>query len=184
MQRTFSYLLLASFALLCTACVSVRVDPLTEETYEPRAGSEPVTTLQREPDRGHVQIARIIATSEHVSEDTLRERILSRAKELGADAVVLGQADVRHTFGQGPSYQSTTGPAGASTNPFSGGGYWNPFRLDSWSFIQGAGGGESWMMYLSGLAIRYVSEEELQAIKNNRSAQQAPPSGNDRPTKD
>jgi hypothetical protein len=115
-----------------------------------------------------VQIARIIAESEHVSEDTLREKILSRAKELGADAVILGKTDVRHYYGQGPSYQSTAGPAGMSTNPFSGGGYWNPFRMDAWSFIQGAGGGETWMMHLSGVAIRYMTEEEQQALKNNR----------------
>lgn len=168
MQRILSYLLPVTFAILYTACVSVKVDPLIEETFEPRRGSEPVTTLAREPDNGHVQIARIIAESEHVSEDTLREKILSRAKELGADAVILGKTDVRHYYGQGPSYQSTASPAGMSTNPFSGGGYWNPFRMDAWSFIQGAGGGETWMMHLSGVAIRYMTEEERQALKNNR----------------
>ena len=168
MQRILSYLLLVTLAILSTACVSVKVDPLIEETFEPRPGSEPVTTLAREPDNGHVQIARIIAESEHVSEDTLREKILSRAKELGADAVILGKTDVRHYYGQGPSYQSTASPAGMSTNPFSGGGYWNPFRMDAWSFIQGAGGGETWMMHLSGVAIRYMTEEERQALKNNR----------------
>jgi hypothetical protein len=165
-------LCLIFFAVLSTACVSVKVDPLVPATFEPRAGKAQVATLDREPDQSHVEIARIIATSEHVSEETLRDKILSRAKELGADAVILGKADVRHFYGQGPSYQSTAGPAGVSTSPFSGGGYWNPFRMDAWTFMQSAAGGESWTLHLSGVAIRYVSEEERLALeKEAQSAQ-------------
>ncbi len=156
-------------ALLClvlsSACVSVQVDPLTTKEFEPRAGAEGVTTLQREPNHGHVQIARIVATSEYASEDTLRDRILERAKELGADAVVLGDADVRRLSDRGPTFQSTMGtaiPGGVSSNSYRG-GYWNPFRMDAWSFTQGAGGGQGWMLHMSGLAIRYVSAEEMRA---------------------
>ena len=169
--QAFASILLA---VLSTACVSVKVDPLIPATFEPRPGQTAVATLEREPDRSHVEIARIIATSEHVSEETLRDRILSRARDIGADAVILGEADVRHFYGQGPSYQSTASPAGMATNPFSGGGYWNPFRMDAWSFIQGAGGGESWMMHLSGVAIRYVSEEERRALQKQTQAAQPP----------
>ena len=177
MRRLLTTLGIALWALLSTACVSVKVDPLVPATFEPRPGKESVETLKREPDESHIEIARIIATSEHVSEDTLREKILSRAKELGADAVILGQADVRHFYGQGPSYQSTASPAGTSSSPFSGGGYWNPFRMDAWTFIQGAGGGESWMLHLSGVAIRYVSEEERRALEKEAQAarRQVPP---------
>jgi hypothetical protein len=174
MRRRLNQVAIALFILLSTACVSVKVDPLVPATFEPRPDKEKVATLSREPDESHVEIARIIATSEHVSEDTLREKILSRAKELGADAVILGQADVRHFYGQGPSYQSTASPAGTSTSPFSGGGYWNPFRMDAWTFIQGAGGGESWMLYLSGVAIRYVSEEERRALEKEATAAPQP----------
>lgn len=158
--------------LLClailSACVSVRVDPLTTKEFEPRAGAEGVTTLQREPNHGHVQIARIVATSEYASEETLRDRILARAKELGADAVVLGEADVRRLADRGPTYQSTMGtgvPGGVSNNNSYRGGYWNPFRMDAWSFTQGAGGGQGWMLHMSGLAIRYLSEDELRATR-------------------
>jgi hypothetical protein len=172
MHRLLALLFVALFGVLSAACVSVKVDPLVPATFEPRPGKEPVATLQREPDETHVEIARIIATSEHVSEDTLREKILSRAKELGADAVILGQADVRHFYGQGPSYQSTASPAGVSSSPFSGGGYWNPFRMDAWTFVQGAGGGESWMLHLSGTAIRYVSEDERRALEKEAQAAQ------------
>ena len=178
MRRFLTLLFVSLWAVVSTACVSVKVDPLVPATFEPRPGKESVETLKREPDESHIEIARIIATSEHVSEDTLREKILSRAKELGADAVILGQADVRHFYGQGPSYQSTASPAGTSSSPFSGGGYWNPFRMDAWTFIQGAGGGESWMLHLSGVAIRYVSEDERRALEKEAQAaqRQVPPS--------
>lgn len=172
MRRSVSPLLLLLLAFLSSACVSVKVDPLVPATFEPRPGKKPVETLKREPDESHIEIARIIATSEHVSEDTLREKILSRAKELGADAVILGQADVRHFYGQGPSYQSTASPAGTTSSPFSGGGYWNPFRRDAWTFVQGPGGGESWMLHLSGVAIRYVSVEEKLALEKEAQAAQ------------
>ncbi|MCE3224016.1 MAG: hypothetical protein K0S58_2196 [Nitrospira sp.] len=150
---------------LTSACVSVQVDPLTGQSFEPRAGRDDVTTLQREPNRGYVQIARIIATSEYASEETLRDRILSQAKELGADAVVLGEADVRRLADRGPTFQSTMGSGiqGATSANSYRSGYWNPFRMDAWSFTQGAGGGQGWMLHMSGLAIRYVSDEELHA---------------------
>jgi hypothetical protein len=150
---------------VASACVSVQVDPLTSKEFEPRPGSEGVTTLQREPHHGHMQIARIIATSEYASEETLRDRILARAKELGADAVVLGEADVRRLADRGPTFQSTMGtgvPVGTSGNSYRS-GYWNPFRMDAWSFTQGAGGGQGWMLHMSGLAIRYISADELGA---------------------
>jgi hypothetical protein len=159
--RLFVILILA----LSSACVSVQVDPLTVKEFEPRAGGDDVRTLQREPNRGYVQLARIVATSEYASEETLRDRILSRAKELGADAVVLGEADVRRLADRGPMFQSTMGSGIQGTTSASNyrSGYWNPFRMDAWSFSQGSGGGQGWMLHMSGLAIRYVSDEELRA---------------------
>ncbi|MGZ9189983.1 MAG: hypothetical protein ACXW39_08005 [Nitrospira sp.] len=159
--RLFVILIVA----LSSACVSVQVDPLTVKEFEPRAGGDDVRTLQREPNRGYVQLARIVATSEYASEETLRDRILSRAKELGADAVVLGEADVRRLADRGPMFQSTMGSGIQGTTSASNyrSGYWNPFRMDAWSFSQGAGGGQGWMLHMSGLAIRYVSDEELRA---------------------
>lgn len=164
-MRPIFQVLMVLLLALSSACVSVQVDPLTGQSFEPRAGREDVTTLQREPNRGHVQIARIIATSEYASEETLRERILSQAKELGADAVVLGEADVRRLADRGPTYQSTmaSGIQGTTSATNYRSGYWNPFRMDAWSFSQGAGGGQGWMLHMSGLAIRYVSDEELRA---------------------
>ena len=168
-KHTLGFMTLLLLAL-SSACVSVQVDPLTRTAFEPRGGGDAVATLQREPNHGHIQIARIVATSEYASEDTLRDRILAQAKELGADAVVLGEADVRRLSDRGPVFQSTMGtavPGGTSGNSYRS-GYWNPFRMDAWSFTQGAGGGQGWMLHMSGLAIRYASQEELKAL-------QAPP---------
>ncbi len=160
------------FSLL-SACVSVQVDPLTPVTFEPRDGKQELATLEREPNRRFVQIARIVATSEQASEDSLRDRILSRAKDLGADAVVLGQADVRRSSDRGPVFQSTmaSGVPGAVTNNSYRSSYWNPFRADAWTFSQGAGGGQTWMLHMSGLAIRYVTEEEWRALSQKTSPQ-------------
>ncbi len=164
-----SMVLVALFLL--SACVSVQVDPLTETTFQPRPSGQELVTLDREPNRRFIQIARIVATSEQASEDSLRDRILSRAKELGADAVVLGQADVRRSSDRGPVFQSTmaSGIPGAVTNNSYRSSYWNPFRADAWSLSQGAGGGQTWMLHMSGLAIRYVTEEEWRALSQKPS---------------
>lgn len=137
------------------ACVSVRVEPLTQQQYPPKPTSEAIEILDAEPVRPHVNLARIITTSENASEERLREKILSVARRVGADAVVLGQADVLHSLGPSPAYQSTLGPASASFSPYTWGGWWNPFYLDAWSFVQGASDQTAWTMYLSGLAVRY-----------------------------
>lgn len=169
----FQVLFVALLAL-SSACVSIQVDPLTERSFEPRPGQGKVTTLQREPNRGYVQIARIVATSEYASEETLRDRIISQAKGLGADAVVLGEADVRRLADRGPTFQSTMGSGmqgatGAANSTYRS-GYWNPFRMDAWSFSQGAGGGQGWMLHMSGLAIRYISDEEARVTQKQAPA--------------
>ncbi|HET9960952.1 MAG TPA: hypothetical protein VFQ34_01335 [Nitrospiraceae bacterium] len=164
-------LIVLSCALL-SACVSVRVDPLTPVTFEPREKGEKLATLDREPNRRYVEIARIVATSEQASEDSLRDRILSQAKKLGADAVVLGKADVRRSSDRGPVFQSTMAaglPAPVTDGAYRS-NYWNPFRADAWSVTQGAGGGQTWMLHMSGLAIRYVTDEEWRAMQKQQPA--------------
>ena len=55
-------------------------------------------------------------------------------------------------------------PGGVSNNSYRS-GYWNPFRMDAWSFTQGAGGGQGWMLHMSGLAIRYLGRRSLRAAQ-------------------
>jgi len=136
--------------LILVACVSVRVEPLTHETYPPQS-REPVQWLETEPGIPHIKLARIIATSQSVDEDWLRDKILARAATLGADAVVLGKSDVLESRGSDTPYQSTMGPA-------AGTGGW-PFYYDRWSFLQGSTDQTGRTEYLSGTAIRYVRQK-------------------------
>lgn len=152
-------LILPAFLMLA-ACVSVRVEPLTHESYPPRVSGEPVQWLETEPGSPHIKLARIIATSQSADEDRLRDKILARAGVIGADAVVLGKSDVLESMGSGPLYESTLGPAADSFSPYAGGwGWWNPFYYDPWSFVQGAADQTGRTEYLSGTAIRYLREK-------------------------
>ncbi|SLM47222.1 conserved exported protein of unknown function [Nitrospira japonica] len=140
-----------------TACVSVRVEPLTHEVYPPKKNSESLQWLESEPDAPHVKLARIIATSQSADEDELREKILACAATLGADAVIMGKSDVLETVGAGSAPESTMGPAGGSF-----GGWW-PFYYDRWSFAQSPTDETGFTEYLSGTAIRYVNERSLES---------------------
>lgn len=141
---------------LLTACVSVQVKPLTQQTFPPRPDSRPPEALREEPSRSHVKLAHIIATSENASEDTLRDRIVSRARQLGADAVVFGKVDIFESMGPNPPFHSTMPPASPSYTwgPW---GWWTPFYLDPWSFVQGSADQTQRTLYVSGTAIRYDS---------------------------
>lgn len=136
-----------------TGCVSVRVEPLTHETYPPKKNSESLQWLESEPETPHLKLARIIATSQTADEDQLRKRILARAARLGADAVIMGKSDVLENVGAGSAPQSTMGPAEGSS-----GGWW-PFYYDRWSFAQSPTDETGFTEYLSGTAIRYVNEK-------------------------
>jgi hypothetical protein len=141
------------FGLLAlAACVSIRVEPLTGEVYPPRASPRHVQWLESEPHSPHVKLARIIATSQSADEDEMRQKILARASTLGADAVVMGKSDVLESVGAGAAPQSTMGPGEGSS-----GGWW-PFYYDRWSFMQSSVDETALTEYLSGTAIRYLSD--------------------------
>ena len=158
-------LLLCGCALLAS-CVSVQVEPLTHESYPARTSGEPVQWLETEPRAAHLALARIIATSRTAGEEGLRTKILTRARALGADAVVAGKFDILESMGPGPRYESTLGPASASFSPYSGGwGWWSPFYYDSWSFMQSSVDQPEWEEYLSGTAIRYLDRQPSPTAK-------------------
>ncbi len=155
--RPLSGILLLVTVDLLAACVSVQVEPLTQERYAARTPGRPIPMLETEPVRPHIKLARVIATSEDASEDRLREKVLSRAAQLGADAVVLGKSDVIEAMGPGPAYQSTMDATGVSSSWF--GGWWSPFYLDPWTYVQSSSDQVRWTLYLSGIAIRYQDDE-------------------------
>lgn len=156
MYRVRGVLLVIGGGVLA-ACVSVQVEPLTLDRYAARAHGGPVPMLETEPVRPHIKLARLIATSEDASEDRLREQLLRRAAQLGADAVVLGKSDVIESMGPGPAYQSTMDATGVSSSWF--GGWWSPFYLDPWTYVQSSSDQVRWTLYLSGIAIRYQDDE-------------------------
>lgn len=156
--RAPAQLVFALFAsVVLTGCVSVRVVPLTNEAYPPRTDHDTVLWLDTEPASAHIQLARVIATSQSADEDRMRDKLLARARTMGADAVVAGKFDIFESMGSGPLYQSTLGPAAGSFGPYaSGWGWWNPFHYDPWSYMQGSADQIRRTEYLSGTAIRYV----------------------------
>lgn len=148
-----------AIAALSASCVSIQVEPLTHDSYPPRTGgASSVAALTEAPLQPYVKLASIVATSGSATEDGLRDRILERAGRLGADAVILGRFDMLESMGPSPLYESTQGPAGGWSTSYVWGpwGWWDPFYLDPWSYVQGAADQRSWTMYLSGLAIRYA----------------------------
>lgn len=150
---------LVGLCVILLGCVSVRVEPLTPESYPPRPNHNQVQWLETEPVSPHINLARIIATSQTADEDRMRDKILARAESMGADAVVLGRDDVVESMmGPSPLYESTLGPAANSFSPYaSGWGWWNPFYYDPWSFVQGAADQTGRTELLSGTAIRYLN---------------------------
>jgi hypothetical protein len=59
-----------------------------------------------------MKLAHIVVTGQTVDENALCERILTCARQLGADAVILGKVDVLESIGPSPRYESTLSPAG------------------------------------------------------------------------
>lgn len=142
-------------SVLLAGCVSVQVEPLSSVRYPPRPDGTVIEALQTEPSRPHVKLARVTGTSESADEDAVRDKILAYAHRLGADAVVLGKADVIETMGQGSSYQSTT-PPDLQSSVFGGMGSGMPFFFDPWTYTQAPTDRVEWTLFLSGVAIRYV----------------------------
>lgn len=134
-------------------CVDVQVEPLVMEPYPPRAAA-PVE-LEAEPSRPHLKLARLIATSSSADDDALRSKIRSYAGRMGADAVVLGKADVIESNGLGMTYQSTNAPGLGPGSVFGGMGSGMPFFFDPWTYVQAPVDRVDYLQYRSGLAIRY-----------------------------
>ena len=155
LYRTARYGIALAVVLLLAGCVSVQVERLTDESYPPRDSGETVEWLESEPGSPHIELARIIATSQNADEDRLRNKILARASVMGADAVVLGKFDELESMGPSPRYQSTMGPGSGNFGLY-GGGWWNYY--DPWSFMPSTVDRTEWTEYMSGTAIRYLNQ--------------------------
>ena len=107
--------LILSTVCTVSACASVNVVMLSSETFAPQAGH--VEILKREPSRPYVQIALLTVDSFWSSLDSKRERILEKAAEMGADAVVFGDLHLRPQIqGSGAETQNSPPSSPPSTD--------------------------------------------------------------------
>jgi hypothetical protein len=108
-----------------------------------------------------MKLAHIVVTGQTVDENALCERILTCARQLGADAVILGKVDVLDSIGPSPLDESTLSLAGTGSRSYFSRpwGWWDPCYLDPWSYVQGAADQREWTTYLSGIALRYEQSE-------------------------
>lgn len=88
--RFANLLSLASF-LLFAACTSVDTILLTSERFPPKASADEVAVLEQIPSRSHLEIAELRAGDSGLNFGSLQHKILHRAAELGADAVVFSR---------------------------------------------------------------------------------------------
>lgn len=91
MRYTLNLLLVVSFALTACSLPSVREDRYTMDTFKPTTNVE---VLQTWPlDRKYIEIARL----EVSAGDQANNALLDKAKEMGADAIVIEPAH-RHSL--------------------------------------------------------------------------------------
>ena len=136
--------------------VHVRVKPLDMGHYPPTAQEIVIDEWAAEPSRPHINLAKVIATTESDDENLLRARIVEKARSLGAEGVIFGKVDMLEHMGH-PRFQSTQSSE-IRNSLFSGGpGIGIPMFLSPWSYQQTGAVEKSWTMYLSGTAIRYVA---------------------------
>lgn len=144
---------LAAAAL--TACTSVDMIRMTNETFPPRASPSEVEVLDQVPKCPHIQLAELIVDESTDSYDAMQSLILKKAAELGADAVLFArpEKEIRHEV--------------AYSSPMVGyGGMYGGMGMGGWMYDPygfGMGYGSMAVPYdqpvrmLKGLAIRYTN---------------------------
>jgi hypothetical protein len=120
-------------------CANVQVLRLTSETFPPRE-VEDVAILSRFPTVQHEKIAELSETSSSDNIDKLQRHILSKAAELGADAVVFS-TPITHVERR-VAYQPAYSPWGYYAPYYYGPGpygYWGPwgYRYGPWGPMWG-----------------------------------------------
>ena len=157
-------LTLAVMAFL-TGCVGTRIEYCTDTTYPPRSATAPVDWLQTEPERPHMEIARITVRSSNYSFETLRKTMLDHARALGADAIVPEVPMALMSQTGSPYYEpGLLGPAGAAFGLY-GYGWYTPYSSNPYILTQGATDQPRIEHALSGIAIRF---EENQPTCENK----------------
>jgi hypothetical protein len=140
-------------SLTLTACASVDVVRLTNQTYPSKASAKEVEVLQTEPTRPHIRIAELSLSDSDTSFEKMQNKILKKAATLGADAVVFSHpvSYVKHQVAYEPNY-SPWGYYG----PYSGPGAWGygGFGYSGWGY-GGMSSPLGWGGYTTSTAVPY-----------------------------
>lgn len=158
-RRILHFVILGLFGIWSVTCgqigTKIRVKPLADVQYAPKSQNTVVEELANEPQRPYTKIAKLIATTQTDDEQTVREKMVEKARTLGADAVFITKVDVLKHMGH-PRFQSTLDPE-VQYSIFTGGpGSGIPLFFDPWTYQQTQQDGTTWTLFLSGVAIRYA----------------------------
>ncbi|MDF0665562.1 MAG: hypothetical protein P0119_05730 [Nitrospira sp.] len=171
---------------LCfSACASVDTILLTNDTFPPKGSVEEVAVLRQTPTRPHRDLAELRISDDQLSFGSLQHKILSRAADLGADAVVFAQPQTqtirRETYSPlyGPwGYYSPYygGPWGSGMYGMYGGLYggWGPWGGGPFGSMAVPYEYHETVRILTGTAIRYTDASGPQSgITSNDLGSQA-----------
>ena len=148
-------LCLLFLTVLLNGCASTRVEYFVDPPYPAHDPKSHVEWLSTVPSQAHIELARITVGSANLGEDTLRQKIIDRARSLGADAVVAERSAIVNSLPNPPFYErSLFGPTGAAVGLY-GYGWYTPYTSNPFLLTQGATDIPRTDRYLSGLAIRY-----------------------------
>ncbi|MBX3236087.1 MAG: hypothetical protein KF814_08030 [Nitrospiraceae bacterium] len=150
--------IVGSMLLLILASCSTRVEYLTDAAYPAGSQDRQVQWLPTEPSRPYIELASITVSGSLLSQDTLRNRILDRARQLGADAVMNGGTAIVSRTPVSPYFEpGLLGPAGAAFHLY-GYGWYTPYASNPYLLTQGSADQPRQERYVSGVAIRYLDE--------------------------
>ena len=154
-----------------SGCANVDTILLTSDTFPPRSPSS-VIVLEHTPSEPHIDLAELRIGDSWLSFRSLQEKILKRAAQLGADAVVFTSPQTQ-TIRQ-VAYEPLYDPWGYNSPYYggpwgNGGGFGGPY-----------GGWGPWGGYSSGVAVPYdesirmLMGTALRYTETNRSVTTAP----------
>jgi len=133
----------------CAAGVQVQVNRLNPHAFPPRVEGTVLDEWKAPPNRPYLALAKLIATKAGDDEEkAVKEAILVRARQLGADGIIMVKADVLQDMGN-PRYNT------ASTLESAGGG--NPGFGIQWFAEESSSDSIRFTYYLSVIAIKYQS---------------------------
>ena len=158
-MRVYVSRLITSLVLtLLVGCVGTRVEYFTDDIYPTKDQTKPVEWLSESPTRPYLEVARVTVTSTNADDEKLRESLLSRARKLGADAVIPERPMVIKSAATTPYYErGLLGPMGAAFGLY-GYGWYTPYSSNPYILVQGAVDQPRVDRSLSGIAIRYEGD--------------------------